>query len=96
MNFSLVVDSFGVKYVGKQHGEHLVTCIQKYYPVSVDWSGELYCGVSLDWDYKQKFVNLYMSGYVEVAMHEYQHKIHTRLHCAPQKWERPYYGVNSW
>ena len=41
VTISLVVDDFGVKYVGKQHAEHLVTCIRKYYPVSVDWNGGL-------------------------------------------------------
>ena len=45
--FSLIVDDFGVKYVGKQETEHLITCIPKYYPVSVDWTGGLCCGVSL-------------------------------------------------
>ena len=46
--FYLVVDDFGVKYVGEKQAGHLITCIPKYYPVSADWTGELYCGVSLD------------------------------------------------
>ena len=64
----MVVDDFGVKSVGEKHAENLITCIEKYYPVSVDWTGELYCGVILDWDYKHKHVTLYMSKYVEEAM----------------------------
>ena len=28
IQFSLVVDDFGVKYIGKQHVEHLVHCLQ--------------------------------------------------------------------
>ena len=36
--FSLVVDDFGVKYIGKQHVEHLVYCLKKNYAkVSEDW-----------------------------------------------------------
>ena len=34
ITFSLVVDDFGVKYVGKQHAEHLVNTIQDNYQVS--------------------------------------------------------------
>ena len=34
--FSLVVDDFGVKYIGKQHADHLIESIRKYYPVYVD------------------------------------------------------------
>jgi hypothetical protein len=29
ISFSLVVDDFGVKYVGQEHAEHLMTCIEK-------------------------------------------------------------------
>ena len=59
--FSLVVDDFGVKYVGKQHAEHIITCIQKYYPVSVDFPVELYFVVSLDWDHLKKNHSIYTS-----------------------------------
>ena len=34
--FSLVVDNFGVKYVGKEHAEHLVRALRKHYPLSED------------------------------------------------------------
>ena len=72
MNFSLVADDFGVKFVvksvGKKHTENLITCINKEYFLSVDWTGELYCGVSLDWYYKQKYVNLSIQVYVEGAI----------------------------
>jgi hypothetical protein len=29
ISFSLVVDDFGVKYVGREHPEHLMACIKK-------------------------------------------------------------------
>jgi hypothetical protein len=29
ISFSLVVDDFGVKYVGREHAEHLMECIKK-------------------------------------------------------------------
>ena len=38
IQFSLVVDDFCVKYVGKQHVENLVHCLKKNYTkVSEDW-----------------------------------------------------------
>jgi hypothetical protein len=36
ISFSLVVDDFGVKYVGREHAEHLMTCIRKNYNISSD------------------------------------------------------------
>jgi hypothetical protein len=50
ISFSLVVDYFGVKYVGRKHAEHLMACIRKNYNISSDWNGGAYCGLTLDWD----------------------------------------------
>jgi hypothetical protein len=58
ISFSLVVDDFGVKYVGREHAEHLKTCIKKKYSISSDWNGMAYCGLTLDWDYKDRTVDL--------------------------------------
>jgi hypothetical protein len=60
ISFSFVVDDFRVKYVGREHAEHLVTCIKKNYNISSDWNGSAYCGLALDWDYKNRTVDLSM------------------------------------
>jgi hypothetical protein len=73
ISFLLVVDDFGVKYVGREHAEHLMTCIRKNYDISSDWNGTAYCGLTLDWDYKKRTVDLYMPGYIKAAIHKYQH-----------------------
>jgi hypothetical protein len=49
-SFLLVVDDFGVKYVGWEHAEHLMTSIRKNYNISSNWNGIAYCGLTLDWD----------------------------------------------
>ena len=51
ISFTLVVDDFGVKYVGKEHADHLIQCIKQKYELTEDWSGNLYCGIRLTWDY---------------------------------------------
>jgi hypothetical protein len=49
--FTLVVDDFGVKYVRKEHADHLIASIRSTYrKFTEDWTGSLYCGISLDWD----------------------------------------------
>jgi len=40
--FTLVVDDFGVKYVGKEHAEHLVTVLQEHYQLKADWTRTRY------------------------------------------------------
>ena len=49
-SFSLIVDDFGVKYVGKEHAGHLVSVLEQHYTVAKDWSGKWYDGITLDWD----------------------------------------------
>ena len=39
--FSLVVDDFGVKYVGKDNTDHLIQALKKLYTVSINWYGVL-------------------------------------------------------
>ncbi len=33
---TLVVDDFGIKYVGKEHAKHLLDILKKYYKVEID------------------------------------------------------------
>jgi hypothetical protein len=46
--FTLVVDDFGIKYVGKEHALHLKSALQSYYPLSTDWTGNHYIGIHLN------------------------------------------------
>ena len=39
--FTLVVDDFGVKYVGKKHAKHLMKVLSEFYEMEEDWLGEL-------------------------------------------------------
>jgi hypothetical protein len=48
--FTLVVDDFGVKYVGKEHADYLIKCIKTKYELTKDWAGDLYCGIKLNRD----------------------------------------------
>ena len=54
VQFTLVVDDFGVKYVGKKHAEHLISVLDNNYDLDVQWEGKKYIGITLDWDYVRK------------------------------------------
>jgi hypothetical protein len=45
------VDDFAIKYVGKQHADHLRNALLKSYELTTDWEAKLYAGMSLKWDY---------------------------------------------
>ncbi len=50
ISFTLVVDDFGVKYVNQDDVKHLIDSIKKTYTLTEDWTGNLYCGITLEWD----------------------------------------------
>ena len=82
ISFTLVVDDFGVKYVSKDDVDHLVTSIKSTYMLTEDWSGNLYCGIHLDWDYIGRTVDISMPGYIAKKLQEYSHvKSKTVQHC---------------
>jgi hypothetical protein len=95
ISFSLVVDDFGVKYVGREDAEHLMECIKNNYNISSDWKGSAYCSLTLEWDYKNRTVELSMPGYIKAALHKYQHAAPTRPEHAPHTWNPPVYGAKT-
>jgi hypothetical protein len=78
IKFTLVVDDFGVQYVGAEHAQHLIAALETDYNVSKDWTGGLYCGITLNWDYANKRVDLSMPVYIKDALHKFQHPLPKR------------------
>jgi hypothetical protein len=83
VTFTLVVDDFGIKYSGKDNADHLLNALKESYEVTEDWTGKLYCGISLDWDCENKTADLSMPEYIENALHKFQHKQSERPQHAP-------------
>ena len=70
-NLFLVVDKFGVKNVVKDHVDHLHRIITFHYEKYEQyWSGELLCGLTLDWNYETGYINIFMPGYVKNEFHQ--------------------------
>jgi hypothetical protein len=91
--FCLTVDDFGVEYVGKEHAQHLLSVLEKHYTVSVDWTGSLYCGITLDWNYKARTCDLSMPGYIARALQRFEHPVPARKQHSPHAWIKPVYGA---
>jgi hypothetical protein len=72
ITFYLVVNNFGVKYIGEEHAQHLRQVVKKYYTCSLE-KGERYCRLTIKWDCASKKVRLLMPSYVEKALRRFQH-----------------------
>ena len=95
IQFTLVGDDFGVKYVGKEHALHLKATLEEHYKVTNDWEGKRYIGITLDWDYKCRQVHLSMPGYVAKALEQFQHQKSTKKQNAPFPCARIIYGAKK-
>ena len=82
IQFTLTVDDFRVKYIGREHAIHLKETLEEHYKVTTDWTGNRYIGIHLQWDYKKGQVHLYMPGYVQKALTQFHH-IRSKLQHQP-------------
>ena len=91
VSFCLVVDDFGIKYVGKENAEHLLQTLRKKYTITTDWEGKQFCGINLTWDYKNRTVDMDMPKYVDNALQRFEHELEKAEH-SPHHWIAPHYG----
>jgi hypothetical protein len=92
---TLVVDNFGVKYVGHEHADHLIQCIKETYELTEDWTGDLYCGIKLDWDYNARTLNILMPGYITKLLQNYKHRIPPKPQHCPYSPSPKQYGAKA-
>ena len=92
--FTLVIDDFGVKFTKKQDAEHLMEALKDLYPITVDWTGNKYLGLSLTWNYTRQHVDISMPGYVEAVLHKFVH-VRKKRRDALHDWTPPPMGTRS-
>jgi hypothetical protein len=93
--FNLCVDNFGIKYIGHEHLQHLYDALHnETYEIVEDWMGNLYCGITLKWNYKKHHVDLAMPAYVKKITHKTQSRCSVKTTALPacaqfhQIWQR--------
>jgi hypothetical protein len=97
ISFSLVVDDFAVKYMGKQHADHLRNALLKTYELTTDWSRTVYSGITFKWDYKHRTCAISMPGYVSNVLSKFQHTPPPLKHPqhTPSIYVTPVYGAKT-
>ena len=96
IQFSLIVDDFGIKHVGKEHIDYLLTSLRKHYTaVKVDWTGSLYAGITLDWNYQERWLDTWMPGYIDKLRQRFGHKIPTKPEHSPYQAPPRTYGSEA-
>ena len=73
VQFTLVVDNFGVTFVSVEQLQHLVESLKKFYEIVLDPTGIKYCGITLERDYKNRTVDSSIPNYVPTKLKEFGH-----------------------
>ena len=68
VTFTLVVDDFLIKSGSKAAVHHLFAAIREEYRLEVDWSASKYIGMTIEYNRKERWLQLSMPGYVEAAL----------------------------
>jgi hypothetical protein len=95
ISFTLIVDDFAVKYVGKQHAEHLRNALLRTYELTTDWTATVYSGMNLKWDYNARTCDIYMPGYVSNVLSKFQHDAPKHPQHTPSRYVTPVYGAKT-
>ncbi len=74
MWFNLCVDDFSIKYIGTENLQHLYDALRtETYEIVENWEGDLYCGITLKWNYTKLYNDLSMAAYVTKQLTRYGH-----------------------
>ncbi len=94
IQFTLVVNDLGIKYIGKEHAQHLKNALKEHYKLTCNWTGKRYTRKTLDWDYNKRQVHLSMPNYMQKALKQFQHKA-GKLQHAPYQSAPIQYGAKK-
>jgi hypothetical protein len=89
------VDDFAVKYVNKQHAEHIRNALLRTYELTTDWTATVYSGMTLKWDYNKHTCNISMPGYVSNVLSKFQHDSPKHPQHTPSRYVTPVYGTKT-
>jgi hypothetical protein len=95
ISFTLVMDDFTVKYVGKQHAEHLRNALSCTNELTTDWTATVYSGMTLKWDYKTRTCDISIPGYVSNVLSKFQHDTLKHPQHTPSRYVTPVYGAKT-
>ena len=86
---------FGVKYVGKEHSDHLMVVLTKSYIISSDWEVKRYLGLDMYWSYEKREVQPSMLTYVDDVLKRFNHKKSRKPQDQPYPHNKTVYGSKS-
>ena len=99
IQFVLLVDDYGIEYVGKEHALHILKTLELDYEITTDWEGTKFAGINLAWDYHARHANrtcrISMKGYIAKVLLRYGHPSPNKPQLSPHKHREVIYGAKE-
>ena len=95
IDFSLVVDDFGVKNFGEDQSRHLIDSLKEEFTISEYCKGVLYCRINLKWDYCKLTLYISMPEYIQKQLQKYKHQHSSKPQYSPYPTTLRKYGAAS-
>jgi hypothetical protein len=89
------VDDFAVKYVGRQHAEHLRNALFRTYELTTDWMATVYSGTTLKKYNNKRTCDISMPGYISNVLSKFQHNSPKHPQHTPSRYVTPVYGAKT-
>ena len=96
IQFFLILDDFGIIYVGKKHALHLLKILEQHYKITSNWEGSKFAEIELEWNYTEQNSNrtcrISMNGYIEKLLIKYGNPRPRKPQLSPHKHREVTYG----
>ncbi len=83
IQFCLIVDDFGIEYMGIEHFNHILLVLQRYHQVQTNIAGNKIVGLNVQWDFPSKQVCIDMRLYVKDLLLSLNWPMHKKPQLSP-------------
>ena len=94
--FLLIVNNFGIEYIGEQHVKHLQKVVQEHYTITTNWEGKKLAGIDIEWNYAKKHsertCRLSMNKYIHNDLVKFDHPHPLKPQLSPHEHREIQYG----
>jgi hypothetical protein len=95
IQFCLIVDNFGVKYVGLEHFTYLLDILKKFHGVQYNMAGNKFAGMDIEFNYAARCCRISMPGYISLLLLKFKHPHPAKPWLSPYKCLPITYGAKS-
>jgi hypothetical protein len=85
IQFCLILDNFGVEYVGLEHLIYLLDILKKFHGVQYNMAGNKLSAMDIEWNYAARFCRISMPGYIFLLLLIYKYPHPAKPWLSPYK-----------